>query len=267
MVRKIVVAAVVIGVAVIFSGVAGATPYTLQRTFTVPTVFRLDGMAYDSSSGNLFGVNASGTPDTLYEFSTTGSLIVFILLLFLPNVGGSRGLAYDPNSGNLFLSEIANGDIYELTTAGAHVGTLNIANSLFGLTYNTVSNTLFGASGSTIYEYNPSNGNLINSFASPGTMNGLAFDGTNLLAYEGLVQRVDELNPSNGALIQSFPVGFPWGDSGMTFDGKEVYIWNDTSGVVEVYGLGAGVVPEPGGLLLFCMAAPLLASVARRRRG
>ena len=230
---------------------ADAVSYHLGHSFSVPGISRLDGLAWDDSTGNLFGVTAAGI-DTLYEFTTSGYLVASTELAFMPGVGGSRALTYNSNTGNLHIGEIVNDRIYEITTDGVMVRSVDSPNqNPMAMTYNAVTNSLFvEAYTNTIYEINPDNGNVLNSFNAPGyNVQGLALIGTDLFAFNSTEQRIYQLSSTDGTVTGWFDVDIAYGDTGLTSDGTRIYAWDDTNDMVNVY------VPEPATLLLFAFGA------------
>lgn len=217
----------------------------LENAFSVPGITtRLDGLAYNDSTGHLFGCDPTPADDILYEFTTSGTLIDSYVLDFLPDVGGSRSLAYNSNTGNLFLGENAAHRIYEITTDGNYVGYFNSpGTNPEGLTYNSAADTLFVASThwttNIIYEVDPNGGSVLNSFSAPGEdVKGLAFDGNNLLTYDIDDQRIYLLDPANGTIREWFDITIPSGPNpwtGLACDGTRIYAWNQSNGKIHVY--------------------------------
>ncbi len=81
-----------------------------------------------------------------------------------------------------------------------------------------------------IYKIDPSNGNVISSFNSPGLdryPTGLTYDGSYLwvanLGTIGYYNRIYKINPSNGNVISSFRSPDDW-PSGLAWDGN--YLWH-----------------------------------------
>ena len=93
---------------------ASAASFVFERTFDVPGVTRIDGLAYIANTAQLMAVNAAFT-DALYLIELDGTLLSTHYLDFTE---GSRSLAYSAVSDSLFIGEYGVGSIYETTLTG-----------------------------------------------------------------------------------------------------------------------------------------------------
>ena len=93
----------------------------------------------------------------------------------------------------------------------------------------------------TIYETNPSNGNVLSSFAFPGTEpRGLAWDGSYLYAIDGPSLTLNQLDTA-GNLIDSVSIASLGNNpEGLTWDGQ--YFWVTENDTDTIYQIDAGMI-------------------------
>lgn len=241
----------------------------LERSFAVPGVSRLDGMAFDPAGGTIFGVNAAGTPDTLFEFTPGGQLLATAELDFLPGVGGSRSLAFDSDTGLLLLGDFTGGRIYAFSTSGALSRSIALSDGYFfgAMAYDPLAGSavlLGGLSGGapSILDVDLATGEVTVGFQVPsGYSRGMGFDGARLVFLSNDNSTILRMDRLSGAIVDTSPSGLGIDDSAATFGGGRLFVWNDPMRRVEVF------VPEPGVPALLAMAVGLRLMKRRRLTG
>lgn len=159
---------------------SGTGAWTLIGSQGIPGFESINGMAYDSVNGILFGINTS-TNDLVTMNTTSGLALV---------VGGTsggqfNGLAYNPNS-NVLYSVTTTDELYAInpnTGSSTFIGMGNIADQIEGLAFDPINDNLFGLNGQgQIYLINTVTGAasaLPNGIGVGGLWRGLTWDNSN----------------------------------------------------------------------------------------
>lgn len=118
---------------------------------TLPTSDDGDGVIFHTGTGTLFV--ADDLAESIYEFDSSGGLLNTISTQgILPGFIDPEGITFDPETGNLLVVDAVAGtrSLYELTTAGALVSSINLEDLTGfadpeGVTIDRSTNTLYVA--------------------------------------------------------------------------------------------------------------------------
>ena len=164
----------IVFVALLIPSKVSAVNFAYSNSFTAPT---WGGQGLASDGTNLFylgnGISSSRMTDRIYVLdSNDGNVINSFAAPTVPSYTAGLALAY--NGTSLFVIDSS---------------------------YSPVPGRL-----GSVYEINPTNGNVINSFSLSGAITGATFFNGNLYVsdYEGFIRVLD---PSNGSLLNSYPIG------------------------------------------------------------
>ncbi len=184
------------------------------NTFPVPGgvgIGGADGLAFDGTNLFLIAAPVTGGDGTLYELNPDSGAIIdsdtFTQIGISNSIDGlgvlnGQVVASDYQSNNLFFIDPVTDSV---------VGSAQQAVDVNGGAAGADSRgTLFTNSNGSdqIFEINPSNGTVINSFSAPsGNILGLAFIDGVLYASDPSSSTVFRLNPDNGSVLGSFSTG------------------------------------------------------------
>lgn len=134
----------------------------------------IGGLGFDPNTNTLYGSDNTGNQLLTLNTSTGAAVAVGP---FGISAGGS-GLAFNPNTNTLYLG-IGGGTLYDINTstgAASAVGPFGL-NGLFGLAYDPLTDSTYGASNPRLYTVNASTGaaTLVGPFVNTSSMNSLAF--------------------------------------------------------------------------------------------
>ena len=94
-------------------------------SLTLDQNYDMSSGVYDPASGNLFILDRRGSPDMITAIDPADGTAVSSFAA--PFDAGESGLALDPVTGNLWYGAESNGEIVELTTAGAEVRRVDLS--------------------------------------------------------------------------------------------------------------------------------------------
>jgi sugar lactone lactonase YvrE len=183
-------------------------------------------------------ISLSGTPLVTYSVGT-----------ILENLAIAPG-------GNLYATDVANGDIYQVTPAGSSTLFTHVNDGLAGVIFNT-DGTLYSAGLTTVYRF-AQNGSASVLVNIPGAMelNGMALLAPNKLLVTDdlastiwLVDTVSGVSKSwlQGAILGAPAGGLPFGANGIKLYSGAVYVTNTGAGTIlriPIQSDGSAGVPQ-----------------------
>ena len=153
---------------------------------------------------------------------------------------GNRAIGGDGCRGQLFVHRPCSPGLYGF---GGDAGRLGADLSGRGGFRGSAVHTSCGGATATIYELDPSDGSLINSFAAPASIanpgpQGLALGPNSLFLLDGSGSgpyTLWELDLDTGDVVDSDPISSPWGIAGLAYLNGRVYLDQDANNTILIW--------------------------------
>jgi len=222
-------------------------PYLIyQYRFAVPGATALEAMAYDSRTGNLYGVEP-GSPDVLLEFDACGGIVASTPLAFLGAGESIRSMTFLKDTNTLLMATDPVGAFVETSTAGTPIGSIpNLTGVVSeGLAYDASTDTVIASRATSSFDViTRSTGAIVSTLPIPHSGNrGAAFDGTRVFVASDSASVVAAYDPVAGDALNESPTSVA-SSGASAFGGGKLYLWNDADDRVEVYPSEFDRLPE-----------------------